>query len=93
MIFRIYLLFENGICAPVKCSLCPVQHADFSNDGNVGFPNDVATLKWTVPVSTSEFVAFANLANAGIGGVDFLGSECRITGWGKTKGCKSLGFL
>ena len=52
------------------------------NDGNQGFPNDIALIELSEPAHVeSNFVEIVPMAAEG---ADFVGSTCYITGWGVT---------
>jgi len=63
------------------------RHPDFVNNGNVGYPNDVATIAWAVPVTPVvgkiQFVALATTTGQ-------EGRTCYITGWGRLTGGGAL---
>jgi elastase-2 len=58
-----------------------VRHASFVNDGNQGFPNDVAVLYFSA-VTTNANTQPITMASSGT----FAGVACTITGWGATSG-------
>jgi secreted trypsin-like serine protease len=57
------------------------------NNGNQGYPNDVATLHFSA-VTTNNNLRTIAMAAASAG--DYSGQSCVITGWGRTSATSSL---
>jgi len=73
-----------------NCATCAVRsltsfirHGSFVNNGNQGYPNDIAVLHFS-SIPTNGNTGFIALAASGSG--DFSGQSCVITGWGRTCG-------
>jgi len=59
------------------------RHADFVNNGAVGFPNDVAVIRWATPINAvAGRIGFVPMATAD----EHVGRVCFITGWGRLTG-------
>jgi len=69
-----------GTCALRSLSSFP-RHGSFVNNGNQGYPNDIATL-YFANIPTNANTGYATLAAANAG--NYAGQSCIITGWGRT---------
>jgi len=75
-----------GTCALRSLSSF-VRHANFVNNGNTGYPNDIATLRFSnIPTNANTNYITMAAANAG----NYAGSSCVITGWGRTSATSAL---
>jgi len=63
-----------------------MQHPDFVNNPNVGYPHDVAVVSFN-SIATNDNLDFIVLATPSDG--TFEGLSCTITGWGKTASSRS----
>jgi secreted trypsin-like serine protease len=71
-----------GTCA-LRSATAFVRHPNYSNNGNTGFPNDIATMRFAnIPTNANTNYATMAAANAG----NYAGQSCVITGWGRTCG-------
>jgi secreted trypsin-like serine protease len=75
-----------------SCTTCALRsltaftrHAGFVNDGNQGYPNDIATLAFST-ITTNGNTQFIAMASSG----DFAGQSCQITGWGRTSATSAI---
>lgn len=59
------------------------QHPDFIYEGSIGFPHDVAVMKFTTEATLSQYVQVATLSPPG---VSHVGEDCYISGWGRLGG-------
>jgi len=71
-----------GTCA-LRTLTSFARHGSFVNNGNSGYPNDIATLRFA-SIPTNANTGYTAMAAAGAG--DFSGQNCVITGWGRTCG-------
>ncbi|CAH1781354.1 unnamed protein product [Owenia fusiformis] len=60
-----------------------IQHEDFIQDGSVGFPNDIALLNLSSPI-TIDAATKAVVPLPPNNQTTFAGQRCIITGWGDT---------
>jgi len=58
-------------------------HPGYQGSGD-GYPNDIAVLHLSSPLTFNSHVKKARFANTGSG--DFLGQTCTLSGWGLTSG-------
>jgi len=65
-----------------------LRHPQYQDNGNTGYPNDVATIRWAATINTNANTAYANLAASNAG--NYAGQNCQITGWGRTCGTCGL---
>jgi len=71
-----------GTCA-LRSLTSFVRHANFVNNGNQGYPNDIATIRFAnIPTNGNTNYVTMAAANAG----NYAGNSCVITGWGRTCG-------
>jgi secreted trypsin-like serine protease len=63
------------------------RHGSFVNNGNQGFPNDVATLYFAAIASSSNIDPIG-MASSSSG--SYAGQSCVITGWGRTSSTSAL---
>jgi secreted trypsin-like serine protease len=71
-----------GTCALRTPTSYP-RHPNYSNNGNQGFPNDIAVLRFAnVPTNANTGYVTMAASNAG----NYAGQNCIITGWGRTCG-------
>lgn len=56
-------------------------HPNYNANG-AGFPNDIAVMLLTTPVTYNSFVGAGTFATSG----SFLGQSCILSGWGRTVG-------
>jgi len=73
-----------------NCATCALRsltsfprHGSFVNNGNQGYPNDIAVLHFT-NVPTNGNTGYVTMAAASAG--NYAGNSCTITGWGRTCG-------
>jgi secreted trypsin-like serine protease len=66
-----------------------IMHANYNGNGN-GFPNDIALMKLSSPISMNEHRTPICLADSD---EEFTGTSCFITGWGDTKGTSDADTL
>lgn len=57
------------------------RHGNFVNDGNQGYPNDIATVTFS-PVTYNNNLRNIIMSNPNDG--DYAGVACSVTGWGTT---------
>jgi len=76
-----------GTCA-LRTLNAQTRHPNYSGSGAQGYPNDVGTIRWATAISTNANTGFANLAASNAG--NYAGSNCQITGWGRTCGTCGL---
>jgi len=62
------------------------RHSGFVNNGNQGYPNDIATNHYSALTLNNNVRAVAMAS----GGADYSGSNCIITGWGRTSANSAL---
>jgi len=75
-----------GTCA-LRSLTSFTRHASFVNNGNQGYPNDIATLRFAnVPTNANTNYVTMAASNAG----NYAGSSCTITGWGRTSATSAL---
>jgi len=75
-----------GTCA-LRSLTSFVRHANFVNNGNQGYPNDIATIRFAnIPTNANTGYVSMAAANAG----NYAGNTCTITGWGRTCGTCGL---
>jgi secreted trypsin-like serine protease len=75
-----------GTCA-LRSLTSFVRHGSFVNNGNQGYPNDIATLRFAnVPTNANTNYVTMAAANAG----NYAGNSCIITGWGRTSSTSAL---
>jgi secreted trypsin-like serine protease len=74
-------------CALRSLSSFP-RHPNFSNTGNNGYPNDIAINRWGTNIGTNANTGYANMAASNAG--NYAGSQCQISGWGRTCGTCGL---
>jgi len=71
-----------GTCA-LRSLTSFVRHANFVNNGNQGYPNDIATIRFAnIPTNANTGYVPMAASNAG----NYAGQACIITGWGRTCG-------
>jgi len=71
-----------GTCALRSLTSFP-RHGSFVNNGNQGYPNDIAVLRFAnIPTNGNTGYVTMAASNAG----NYAGSSCTITGWGRTCG-------
>jgi secreted trypsin-like serine protease len=58
-----------------------VRHANYVNDLNQGFPNDIATFRFA-NIAINANIGYVTMAASNAG--NYAGSLCVITGWGRT---------
>jgi len=76
------------------CATCALRaltaftlHGSFVNNGNQGYPNDIATIRFAnIPTNANTGYATMAAANAG----NYAGSAAIITGWGRTSATSAL---
>jgi len=70
---------------PATYSLSTItRHPSYVQDGNQGFPNDIAVIRLASAADINIYVSPANLPDTN--GPDFTGYNCYITGWGRLYG-------
>jgi len=80
---------DQSVSVCTTCNVRPltnvVRHPDFSNNGAIGYPNDIATLYFA---SIPNNININPIAMAATGG-DYAGQNCIVTGWGQmcSSGC------
>jgi len=77
------------------CATCALRtanaqqrHPNYNGNGNQGYPNDIATMRWATAITTNANTGFANLAASNAG--TYAGNSVIITGWGRTCGTCGL---
>ena len=88
------ILGGTTVRTDTTCSTCVtrslssfVRHSGFVNNGNQGYPNDVAALHFSAVTTNNNLRTIAMAAaNAG----DYSGQNCVITGWGRTSANSAL---
>jgi secreted trypsin-like serine protease len=63
-----------------------VRHGSFVNNGNQGYPNDIAVLHFS-NIPTNANTGYTAMAS---GSADYAGQSCIITGWGRTSSTSAL---
>jgi secreted trypsin-like serine protease len=81
-----YTVTNCGTCALRSPTSFP-RHANFVNNGNQGYPNDIAVLHFA-NIPTNGNTGYATMASSTSG--DFAGQQCVISGWGRTCGTCAL---
>jgi len=75
-----------GTCA-LRSLTSFVRHASFSNSGATGYPNDIATIRFSnIPTNANTGYIGMAASNAG----NYAGNSCTITGWGRTSATSAL---
>ncbi|PVD31918.1 hypothetical protein C0Q70_07344 [Pomacea canaliculata] len=64
-----------------KCEMVS-QHPSYSGSA-AGYPNDIAVLEWTSPVTMNNYVRGATLDD---GSASWAGQNCELIGWGRLTG-------
>jgi len=75
-----------GTCA-LRSLTSFVRHANYADNGNQGYPNDIATIRFSnVPANANTGYVTMAASNAG----NYAGQNCIITGWGRTSATSAL---
>jgi len=64
-----------------------VRHGSFVNNGNSGYPNDIAVLHFS-NIPTNGNTGYVGMAASSAG--NYAGQSCVITGWGRTSAGSAL---
>jgi len=75
-----------GTCA-LRSLTSFVRHASFVNNGNQGYPNDIATLRFS-NIPTNGNTGYIGMAASNAG--NYAGQSCTITGWGRTSATSAI---
>ena len=64
------------------------QHPDWINNGNLGFPNDIAVLELAsdANIAANPYIEAIALPEAGRTPDDWIDQSCVISGWGRLNG-------